>query len=442
MASSSRSEALFQRARAVLPGGVSRNAVLRAPHPVYAVRGEGCRVTDIEGVERLDFANNMASLIHGHAFAPVVEAVSEQIRRGTAWNLATEVEVVYAEHLTSRVPGFEQIRFVNSGSEAILCALKAARAFTNRPKIAKVEGAYHGVYDYAEVSQTASPSDWGPEDRPASVPVCRGTPRGVLDDVVVIPFNDCRRALALLDQHAADLACVLIDPLPHRVGMVPAEAEFIRCLQDWTRRNGALLVLDEVITFRSTESGARAWYDARPDLTAIGKIIGGGFPVGALAGRRDVMAVLDPGRKPVLFPHSGTFSANPVTMTAGLTAMRHFDRPAVERLNALGERARRQIREAIAREGVPFCVTGAGSLFRIHPIASAPLDYREAYQSPGLASIKQAIVDHAFERGILLIESCSGAMSTPMEGGDVDRLTEALAGAFRAVRPMVETAKV
>lgn len=434
----SKSESLYRRAQAVLPGGVSRNAVLRMPCPIYASHGQGCRVTDIEGVERLDVANNMASLIHGHAYAPVVEAVTEQFQHGSAWNLATEVEVEYAEAMTKRVPGFGRIRFVNSGTEAILCALKAARAYTGRPKIAKVEGAYHGIYDYAEVSQTATPSDWGTPEQPASVPVCSGTPRGVLDDVIVIPFNDSARAVALLDEHAEQLACVLIDPLPHRVGMIPASDEFVDAMHAWTRRNDSLLVFDEVITFRIGYAGAQERYRVRPDLTALGKIIGGGFPVGALAGRAEVMDVLNPLRKPLLFPHSGTFSANPVTMTAGLTAMRYFDRTAVDRLNTLGDRARRQIAEAIAAEQMPLSVTGAGSLFRIHPTMPAPANYREAFHTQAQAALKQRIVEGALERGVLLIESCSAALSTPMSESDIDELTDVLAASFRAARPHAE----
>lgn len=438
MSSESPSQVLYRRALNVLPGGVSRNAILRKPHPIYGAHASGCRITDIEGVERIDFANNMASLIHGHSFRPIVEAVTDQLRRGTAWTFGTAAEVEFAELLTSRAPGFDKIRFVNSGTEAVLCAIKAARAFTSRPKVAKVEGAYHGVYDYAEVSQTASPSDWGAADHPTSVPVCKGTPRGVLDDVIIIPFNDTKAALTLLDEHAGELACVLIDPLPHRVGLIPAYSEFISALHEWTRRNGSLLVFDEVITFRSGYGGAQEWYSVRPDLTALGKIIGGGFPVGAVAGRNDVMDVLNPLRKPLLFPHSGTFSANPVTMTAGLTAMQHFDRAAVQHLNDLGERTRRQVQQAIKDADVPFSVTGAGSMFRIHPTPTPPTEYRSAFHSPEQAALKQQIVDYALGRGIILIESCTGVLSTPMQAADIDRLTEALASAFRAVRSTAE----
>ena len=281
----SRSAELYQRALKVLPGGVSRNTVLRDPHPLYADHALGCYVTDIEGVVRIDFSNNMASLIHGHAHPAMVAAVSEQLSRGTAFTLATEIEVQYAEYLCGRGASFEKVRFVNSGTEAIMGAVKASRAFTGRPKIAKVEGAYHGQYDYAEVSQTSRPEHWGSADQPNSVPVAYGTPASALADVVVIPFNDVERALAILDRNAGELACVLLDLMPHRVGLKPVDADFVAALRKWTQDNGSLLVLDEVITFRCAYGGAQTWYDLRPDLTALGKAIGGGFPVGAIAGR-------------------------------------------------------------------------------------------------------------------------------------------------------------
>lgn len=431
----SRSRELYERALRVMPGGVSRNAVLRRPHPAYAGKGEGCRVTDLEGVSRLDFSNNMASLIHGHAHPAIVEAVTAQLRRGTAFALATEVEVLYAEHLCRRSKGFEKIRFVNSGTEAVMCCLKAARAWTGRPKIAKVEGAYHGIYDYAEVSQTANPSNWGEAERPESVPVTHGTPGGALEDVVVIPFNRPEAALAILDRHAGQLACVLVDPLPHRVGLIPATREFIEALRQWTRRHGALLVFDEVITFRCEYGGCQEWFESPPDLTALGKMIGGGFPVGAIAGRSDVMDVLNPLGEKVLFPHSGTYSANPVTMTAGLTAMELFDREAVARLNALGALARRRIAETIREAGVPACVTGAGSLFRIHLKPEPPSNYREAYAVPGEQALIRALLDHLFDDGVLLIGTCSGTLSTPMGEPEVDRLCEALRAGLRKMRP-------
>lgn len=435
-APSTRSQELYDRATRVLPGGVSRNTVLRRPHPFYAVEGAGCWVTDIEGVRRIDFANNMCSLIHGHAHPEIVEAVTAQLRRGTAFTFATEIEVTFAEHMCARSPGLEKIRFVNSGTEAVMSCLKAARAFTGRPKIAKVEGAYHGLYDYAEVSQTSNPSNWGDPRHPNSNPVVRGTPQGVLDDVVVIPFNDPEAALAILDGHAATIAAVLVDVLPHRVGFIPATPAFVDALRGWTRRNGALLVFDEVITFRSEYAGAQSWFAEPPDLTALGKMIGGGLPVGAIAGRADVMDVLNPLADKVLFPHSGTFSANPLVMTAGYTAMRLFDREAVAKVNGLGERARRQIAEAIRVSGFPASVTGAGSLFRIHMCPDAPATYREAFVDPERQRRTKALLDHAFENGVMLINTGSGALSTAMTGAEIDRLSEVLLSGFCKLREM------
>ena len=252
---SARSVDLFERGRLVMPGGVSRNTVLRTPHPAYAHRGEGCRLIDLEGVSRIDFSNNMASLIHGHAHAPIVEALHAQIDRGTAFMMATEAEVLHAEHMCSRSAGFERIRFMNSGTEAVMGSIKAARAFTGRPMIAKVEGAYHGGYDYAEVRQAPTPDTWGSVDRPNSVPLAKGTPQSALNDVLILPFNDIDRALAILDAHADAVAGVLLDLMPHRVGLTPVEPAFLKAIRAWTPEHGALLLFDEVIPFRSTVGG-------------------------------------------------------------------------------------------------------------------------------------------------------------------------------------------
>ena len=427
----SKSAALYERAQKVLPGGVSRNTVLRNPHPLYASHASGCRVTDIEGVERIDFSNNMASLLHGHAHPVMVEEVSAQLARGTAFTLATEIEVDYAEYLCSRNPCFEKLRFVNSGTEAVMGAIKAARAFTGRPKIAKVEGAYHGLYDYAEVSQTAKPTSWGSADSPSSVPVSHGTPASALGDVVIIPFNDPERATAILDKHKGQLACVLLDLMPHRVGLKPADAEYVEALRKWTTDDGALMLLDEVITFRSEYGGAQSWYDFTPDLTAMGKPIGGGFPVGALAGRADVMNVMNPLADNVLFPHSGTFSANPITMTAGITAMKLFDKAAIERLNGLAKRAIAGIEKAIETTGVQACVTGGGSIFRVHLKETAPRNHREAFATPEENDHLKVLLDHLFAEGLMMINTCSAVLSTPMGEAEVDFLVEKLESGFR-----------
>jgi glutamate-1-semialdehyde 2,1-aminomutase len=424
--SESRGAELYERAKRTLPGGVSRNTVLRSPHPVYVDHAVGSRVIDIDGVEYIDFANNMASLIHGHANPAVIEAATAQLSRGTAFALATEIEIEYAEFLCSRNPGFERIRFVNSGTEAVMGAVKAARAATGRPKIAKVEGAYHGLYDFAEVSQTSSPANWGLEERPESVPVAHGTPAGVLSDVVVLPFNDADRSVAILDEHRDEIACVIVDPMPHRVGLTPADERFVQALREWTTNDGSLLVFDEVITFRTEYGGMQDRYSATPDITALGKIIGGGFPVGALAGRVDVMEVMNPLVAHLRFPHSGTFSANPVTMTAGLVAMQMYDEDAIHRLNTLATRAIEGIRDGIATTGADASVTGTGSMFRLHFKAEPPRNHREAFPSPAEVERRAAMLDHLFASGFLMINTCSAALATSMTDSDVDSLVAAI----------------
>ncbi|MCP4989533.1 MAG: aspartate aminotransferase family protein [Colwellia sp.] len=431
----SKSEQLFEKALKVLPGGVSRNTIFRKPHPFYAEQGQGCYVTDIEGVTRIDFANNMASLIHGHAYPCIVDSVSAQLAKGSCFTMATEAEVDYAELLCARVPSFDKIRFVNSGTEAVMAMLKASRAYTGKAKIAKVEGAYHGAYDYAEVSQTANPSNWGDIDKPNSTPVAVGTPEKALEDVVVIPFNDVERAIKILDQHKDEIACILVDLLPHRVGLIPASNDFINALHKWTRENKSLLAFDEVITFRTNYSGAQQNYDVDPDLTAMGKVIGGGFPAGALAGSDEVMKVLDPTEAKVLLPHSGTFSANPITMTAGFAAMKDFDQAAVTKLNDLAIYAKEEITKAISDVGISACVTGAGSMFRVHLKPQPPKNYREAYVDKAESALITKLLDHLFDNGVMMINTCSATLSTAMGKKEINHLVSALKGGFEIIKP-------
>ncbi len=429
----SRSARLFDQAQEVLAGGVSRNTLLRSPHPIYVARASGCRVVDVDGVERVDFANNMAALIHGHAHPAIVRAVSAQLERGTAYTMATEIEIEYARQLRVRAPGFEKMRFMNSGTEAVMAGLKASRAFTGRHKIAKIEGTYHGGYDYVEVSQAPAPHNWGPAARPASVPLAKGAPPNVLSEVVVLPYNDPEAAVAVLDEHRGELACVVIDLMPHRLGLIPAKEAYVTALRDWTLADGALLLFDEVITFRGEVGGMQERYAAWPDLTAMGKIVGGGLPVGALAGSAEVMEVFAPGTGGPRLPQSGTFSANPLTLTAGAAAMELYDAEAVARLNRLGRRARHQIREAIAVAGAAASVTGTGSMFRVHMKPEPPLDYRSSYPTPEQGVALRRFIDGLYDAGIVAIHTGAGALSTPMGEAEVDHLAEAVLSSLRAV---------
>ncbi|NCG41073.1 MAG: aminotransferase class III-fold pyridoxal phosphate-dependent enzyme, partial [Actinobacteria bacterium] len=321
--SSSKSAELYERARRVIPDGASRSTVLIKPHPVYVAEGEGAWVMDVDGNRYLDCNNNFTSIILGHADPQVERAVQAQMKKGTAFSFATELEIELAELLCARTPSFEKIRFCNSGTEAVMGMIKAARAFTSRAKIIKVEGSYHGTYDHAEASLGSDPSNWGSVARPETVPYALGAPKSLTEEVRVISFNDVEGARKAIAEVGDELAAVLVDPMPSRVGMPQVEQEFIFALREATRSVGALLILDEVITYRLASGGAQTIYPFDPDLTALAKIIGGGFPVGAIAGREEVMNVFTAmqGDRAAV-PSGGTYTANPITMAAGLACMK------------------------------------------------------------------------------------------------------------------------
>jgi len=430
--SNSSSQKMYNRALTSLPGGNSRTTVFMKPYPIYAARGEGCRVWDVDGNEFIDCINNFTSQIHGHAHPALVQAATAQLALGSAFGLPTESEVDLAELLAARLPSVDQVRFANSGTEAVMMALKAARAFTGRPKIAKCEGAYHGTYDYAEVSLDPTPEAWG-RNAPVSVAYARGTPDNVLADVVTIPFNDLEAAVSLIREHGAELACVLVDPMPNHAGLAPADKTYLEALRQVTREVGALLIFDEVITFRLGFRGAQGLWDVEPDLTTLGKIIGGGFPVGAIGGHKDVMAVFDPRPGKPALPHGGTFSANPVTMRAGLAAMELLDDAAFARLDAMGEAVRAGINDAFHRHGIPGGTVGLGSLLKIH-FADRPIrDYRSAYPTEAESS-RQAVFNRALlNRGVLAAGYGLMALSTPMTDADIHAIVDAASGALAGV---------
>ena len=422
----SKSAQLWERAQDVLPGGNSRTTVFTAPRPIYAAEGEGCWIVDVDGDRRLDLLNNYTSLMHGHAHPAITEAATRRLARGASFPLPTAEEIDLAALIAQRVAGIDQVRFTNSGSEAVMMAIKAARGFTGRPKIAKFEGAYHGSYDWAEVSLGSGPDEWGPADAPASIAYSKGTPRSVLEDVVVLPFNRTELAVARIAREAQNLAAVLIDPMPNRAGLIPARAEFLRAMREVTEKHGICLVFDEVISFRLGYHGAQGLFDIRPDLTSLGKIIGGGFPVGAVGGRAEVMAVFDPrGGKPRV-PHGGTFNANPVTMAAGLAAMRLMDEKAFDRLDELGGKLRSGVEACFERAGVPGAVTGLGSLFRLHPAPRAFVDYRSAVASKEELAEFDKLYRRLIDHGILLAPTGLGCLSTAVGEAEVEYFLEVL----------------
>jgi len=426
----SQSAKLHRRAQAVMPGGNTRNTVFFSPYPIYAASGQGARVTDVDGRTYLDFINNASASIHGHSHPEIVEAIRSQAGRLISVGLPTELELQLAEALAARLPSLEQLRFCNSGSEAVMFALKAARAYTGRPKIAKVEGAYHGAYDPAEASMAPRPEDWGPQARPASVAHSFGAPANLLRDVVVLPFNDVEASLALLEENQAGLAAVLIDPVVSRMAFAQADPAYLDMLRRFCDRSGAVLIFDEVFSFRCGYRGAQGEFGITPDLTCLGKVIGGGLPVGAFGGRAEVMSVFDHRAGRPKAPHGGTFNGNPLTMAAGLKALELLTPEAYAELARLGDRVRDGLNAYFSANGMPGQARGYSSMTSV-VLSSKPFNnYREYVASARTASAMAPVHKRLVDAGILILSSGGLFLSTPMTDADIDQLLESFADAL------------
>lgn len=418
-----RSHQMHQRARQSLPGGNTRSGVNIDPFPIYADSGEGVYLRDLDGHQLLDFVNNATSLILGHADAAVVEALKRQVDRGTAFSRPVALEVEMAELLRQRMPVLELLRFSSSGTEAVLNAVRVARAFTGRTTIAKFEGAYHGVDDQVMVSYTPSlGAQLGPQNRPNSVLSTEGLAAGTADSVVVLPFNDIDTTEDLIVQYGDELAAVIIDPLSTAAGLTLPDTDFLKRLRQVTERHGILLIFDEIVSFRVHPGGAHSMFDVRPDLLTLGKVIAGGTPAAAFGGRRDVMTLFDPGDGPARIWHSGTFNANPLSMTAGLHTMQHLTPAVYDDINARTTRLARSLQSVFDDVGLTASVCAIGSLFRVYFLHELPRNYRQAAGDD--AAMHHWLFLSLLNRDIYWRNRGINALSVPMTDDHVDHLIQ------------------
>ena len=431
------SRALHEKALKAMPGGTTRTTTYFDPYPLYVERGDGCRIWDADGTERIDMLGNYTALILGHAHPKVVEAIRKQAIRGTAFAAANPVEVELATLLCERVPSLDLIRFCNSGTEATMFAMRLARAFTGRPKIARIEGGYHGTHDYAEVSTHPLPAEAGPAERPLARPDSMGTPQWALEQIVILPFNNPDAAERILRSEADQLAAVVLEPIIGAGGVIAATTEFLQRLRRVTRELGVLLIFDEVISLRVAPGGAQQMYGVIPDLTTLGKIIGGGLPVAAFGGRADVMELLDPRREPSL-SQGGTFNGNPLGMAAGVAAMKELTPDVYDDLNRKGARVKDQLTELFASHGVVAQVNGVGSLFAIHFTETPVTDYRSMATSDRRKTrdFFLSLVNH----GVLMAPRAMGALSTPMVEQDIEQFFDAVDAVVVEQLPRWQTA--
>ena len=421
-----KSREAWEEAKRYLPGGDSRNSIFWNPYPIFVEQASGAHVVDADGTDRLDFIGTMTTLILGHAPGPVMDAVRQQLEQGLVYNAPNRQQVRLARLLCERIPSFELVRFTNSGTEATLNTIRAARAFTGRSLIAKAEGGYHGSHDTVSVSVRVDPAKAGERLRPDALPATEGLAEGVLDSVVVIPFNETVPARQILEQHKDQLAAVIVEPMLGSVGMLPATHEFLTMLRDFATENGVVLIFDEVISYRIAPGGAQEYYEITPDMTSLGKIIGGGFAVGAFGGRHDIMGLYDPTSGPRV-AHAGTFNANPATMLAGAVTLEQLTPEVYRRLAEVTEYLRQGLREAGQELEVPVQVTGLGSLFGIHFLEDELVSYRDIARADG--AFRHNVFLGLLNEGILMAPNLVGAVSTAISETEVD----AFLGAFRTV---------
>lgn len=354
----STSETLYQRARKVLPAGVSYGIRYFEPYPFFTARAKGSKLYDVDQNEYVDFWLGHTALILGHSPKRVITAVKRQLENGTIYGTSNELEVALAEQVVKMVPSAEMVRFTNSGTEANMYATRLARAFTGRDKIAKFLGGWHGGYDALHVGVKP----------PFDLPESAGLTHGALQDTILLPFNDLDGVEKRLKNE--QLASIVIEPVLGGGGGIPAEKEFLKGLRELCDRKNILLIFDEVITgFRLAPGGGQEYFGVKPDITILGKILGGGFPVGALCGSKRIMERIDSTayKRPNYSFQGGTFVGNPITMTAGLTTLRMLeDGEVTNRLNGLGDSLRTEMERIFDENAIDVQITGAGSLFNVH----------------------------------------------------------------------------
>ena len=411
-----RSKALYETACEHLPGGSTRSTLAFDPFPFMVARGRGARLVDVDGIELIDFVSDYTAALFGHDEPHIAAAIREALDAGMSFGAPTAHEARLAGLIRARFPSCELIRFCCSGTEANLMAITTARAATGRKEVMVFDGAYHGgVFTFNKPdSPTIAPFPWR---------------FGV--------FNDLAATLAVIERHAADLAAIVIEPLQGSGGALPADPAFLRGLREAATRHGIVLIFDEVMTSRLGPGGMQARLGIRPDLTALGKYLGGGLDFGAFGGRRDLLAIYDP-RQPSAYFVGGTYANNALAMAAGAAGLEHALTPEASiALNARGDRLRLALTSAGAARGLPVQVTGLGSIMNIHvqakPIAAA----RDIVMPP---TLRKLIHLELIARGYAIARRGMIALSLPLTDADCDGLVAAFADVLDAHAPAIEEA--
>jgi glutamate-1-semialdehyde 2,1-aminomutase len=423
--SHSLSESLFQRAQKLIPGGV--NSPVRAfravgGHPLFIARAEGSRLYDVDGNAYIDYVGSWGPMILGHAHPETLAALQQALAKGTSFGAPTELEVEMAALVCECVPSVEMVRMVNSGTEATMSAIRVARGYTGRDKIVKCEGCYHGHEDALLVKAGSGAMTFG-------VPTSPGVPADVARHTLTIPYNDLEALDATIRANPGEIACVIVEPVPGNMGCIVPKTGYLEGLRSLTAREGIVLIFDEVMSgFRVALGGAQERFGVSPDLTTLGKIIGGGLPVGAYGGKREIMEKVSP-VGPVY--QAGTLSGNPLAMTAGLTLLRALRRPGTyEALEQKSKRLCEGLAEIATRRGIAACHNRVGSMFTTFFQEGPVVDYASALKSD--TALFGQFFGGMLERGVNLAPSQfeAGFMSLAHTAEDIERTLEAADGTF------------
>ncbi|NPA32242.1 MAG: glutamate-1-semialdehyde 2,1-aminomutase [Aquificae bacterium] len=371
-----KNEKLYREALEVMPGGV--NSPVRAfkavgAKPIFLVKGRHSRVWDADGNEYIDFLASWGALILGHAPKKVVKAVQEEAQKGLSFGLTNPHEITLARLVVEMVPSVEKVRFVNSGTEATMSAVRLARGITGRKLVVKFDGCYHGHYDSLLVSAGSGVATFG-------IPGTPGIPEEIAKLTLVLPYNDTQALRKAFEEHGKDIACVIVEPVAGNMGVVPPKKEFLRAMRELTREHGSLLIFDEVITgFRLSKGGAQELFGIEPDITCLGKILGGGLPVGAYGGRREIMERVAPEGE---IYQAGTLSGNPLAMVSGSETLKELrDKEPYDELEKKTETLAKGVSDILSEKGIPHTINRVGSMMTVFFTEGPVVDFESAKRS-------------------------------------------------------------
>lgn len=364
------SQELFEESKKIIPGGVSSPVRAFKPYPFFVAKGEGSHIYDVDGNSYVDHCLAYGPLILGHADKTVVSDLTKQLTMGTAYGAPTENEIKLSREVINRIPSAEMVRFTNSGTEATMSAIRVARGFTKRDKIVKFEGAYHGAHDYCLVKGGSGA---------ACLPDSLGIPLDTTKNTLTVPFNNEEALTELIEKEGENIACIIMEVVMGNIGCVEPKEGYLEFLRKITEENGIVLIFDEVITgFRLATGGAQEYYGVTPDMTTLGKIVGGGLPMGAFCGKKEIMELVAP-NGPVY--QAGTFSGNPISVQAGLSTLKQLNKDFYTSLNKKGEFLRSNIHDIVDDLSLDISPVGLGSMFQIYFNPNEVTNYAEAQES-------------------------------------------------------------